>query len=79
MFVLDKKKMCLKLFLQIRTMLLLQVFGEVMTTSHYMLCIRHINKNVIARATKFFRGFRSSQSLDGLMACCFSSTKIAGV
>ena len=30
--------------------------GEVMTTSHHILCVWHINKNVMARATKFFEG-----------------------
>ena len=30
--------------------------GEAMTTSHRILCVWHINKNVMARATKFFEG-----------------------
>lgn len=29
---------------------------KVMIRSHYILCIEHINKNVIARTTKFFKG-----------------------
>lgn len=28
--------------------------GKVMTNSHHMLCIWHIHKNFMARATKFF-------------------------
>ena len=30
--------------------------GEVMAASHHIICVWHINKNVMAYATKFFKG-----------------------